>query len=623
MAIRRRDVLAGSLAWAQFVASRNVLAQNAPAATRAAVVIGVNKTGNLPVLKAAVSGAKLVAEWLEEEKFDVKLIVDESGPVTAAAIKRVVFELVERNWLSRTLTQLVVYFSGHGMAFGSSEFWLLTGAPEDTSEAVSVVACCDLAHNCGIPNVIFISDACRSIPEYNASLIGGTPIFPNKVPIPGSEESAVDRFLAAEPGNPSFEVKEIAAAKYAGIYTAVFLDAFKRPRRDMVQDVGGHNVILNIKLKTFLKEEVPQRLGAVDLNHTQYPVARFESRDNNYIGHALGPVTDPVVTASNPAKTTVLDVASHRLNISTIGAIGSLITVDSQILTKVASESGFEAAQKNILEAQRPESFETQTGFSVNGARVKVAVAAWPSRAEILRSSITNPGTDGPALVRISQSARPVTVGLIFEDGSGTVLAALPGFIGTLTVEKGLVVSVTYLPSRNSPRWSEYGADSERLDRLRSVVATSARYGAFRIDGNKDERTEAARRIGDQIRVLKGIDPTLGIYAAYAYADANLTEQVRSVRSFMQGDLGADLFDVALLANALSGKRIDGLSNVVPFCPMLTQGWQLLRVKEVSLLESVERARGDLRDSLWTTIGPRGMDLMLGVIQSLGRTNAG
>jgi hypothetical protein len=49
---------------------------------------------------------------------------------------------------------------------------------------------------------------------------------------------------------------------------------------------------------------------------------------------------------------------------------------------------------------------------------------------------------------------------------------------------------------------------------------------------------------------------------------------------------------------------------------MLTQGWQLLRVKEVSLLERVEKARDDLRQALWTTFGPRGMDLIFSAIQA-------
>src|SRR5208283_1187286 len=140
----------GGLALAQLTASRKLSAQclTTPNA-RAAVVIGVNKTGNLPVLRAAASGAKSVADWLCAEGFEVKLIVDENGPVTGDAIRRAVFDLVGRG----TLSQLIVYFSGHGVCVGFNEFWLLTGAPSDGNEAVSLVECWELAHRSGIVNV--------------------------------------------------------------------------------------------------------------------------------------------------------------------------------------------------------------------------------------------------------------------------------------------------------------------------------------------------------------------------------------------------------------------------------------------------------------------------------------
>jgi hypothetical protein len=224
-----------------------------------------------------------------------------------------------------------------------------------------------------------------------------------------------------------------------------------------------------------------------------------------------------------------------------------------------------------------------------------------------------------PALLKIPQSySKPVTVALVFGDGSGTVLAALPGFFGAVAVEGGHVASVTYSPSRNSEHWGEYEAAGKRIDELRALVATSAQLGVFHIEGDRESRTAASSRLADQIRVLKAVDPTLGIYAAYAYADANVPEQVRSVQSYMRRDLGVDLFDIALLADSLSGRRIEGSLNalVVPFCPMLTQGWQLLRVREVRLAEDVQRARESLRPGLWTTFGPNGMEFIGRAIQS-------
>jgi hypothetical protein len=625
--MRRRDVLVGGLAWAQLIASRSARAQGTTPVTRAAVVIGVNKTGNLPVLRAAVSAAKSVADWLDKEHFNIVPILDDKGPVTAGAIKQAVTSFVNQP----SLTQLVVYFSGHGMSVAFNEYWLLSGAPDDPNEAVSLVECFELAHMSGIPNVVFISDACRSSsPDFQSGLIHGTLIFPNRPAPPGASQTDVDRFLATGPGAASFEAK-VAADSYQAIYTTTFLDAFAHPYSGMVQTVGPDSVIPNYKLKDFLSKEVPRRLGNIDPKYVQYPDTRIESRDNNYIGHALAAAASPPVVLSENA--TVLDVANYHIDRSSIGALSSIQKFDVKVLDQVAVDSGFQAAQKSVFKAQavpksndphqlNPVPADVRTGFSISGAKLRAALATGGARAEIISPGN---GRDVPAVVRVLPPGPPaVTVGLLFEDGSGTVVAALPEFIGTLTVEGGRVASGTYLPNVGSYLWPEYQqGQEERLNELHALVATAAKYGVFRIEGAKEDKQKAGARLADKIRVLKSIDPTLGVYAAYAYADSDLIGQVQSVRSYVREDLNVDLFDLALLANVLSGKPVDGRGDVVPFCPMLTQGWQLLRVKGVSLPEQVERARDDMRDALWTTFGPRGMDLVFSAIQSVGFRNNG
>jgi hypothetical protein len=121
--------------------------------------------------------------------------------------------------------------------------------------------------------------------------------------------------------------------------------------------------------------------------------------------------------------------------------------------------------------------------------------------------------------------------------------------------------------------------------------------------------------MADRIRMLKGIDPTLGIYAAYAYADAGLPGRVRSVMGFMRADLQVDLFDVAMLAGALAGKPPVDPNAAVPFVPMLAQGWSLLRVSDVRLPEAAAAARDDLRPGLWTTLGADAMAAVTAVLR--------
>src|SRR4029077_11194740 len=125
------------------------------------------------------------------------------------------------------------------------------------------------------------------------------------------------------------------------------------------------------------------------------------------------------------------------------------------------------------------------------------------------------------------------TVALEFSNGNGTVLAVLRDFIAAVVVGDGVVANVSYIPSQNSSRWSYYHNERDRLDQLRASVATYGKFGPFRLEGYKKTRNQIAEQLADRIRVLKGLDPTLGIYAAYAYAEAGLTEKVRSVSEFM------------------------------------------------------------------------------------------
>jgi hypothetical protein len=116
-------------------------------------------------------------------------------------------------------------------------------------------------------------------------------------------------------------------------------------------------------------------------------------------------------------------------------------------------------------------------------------------------------------------------------------------------------------------------------------------------------------QLAQRIKVLKGIDATLGIYAAYALADADVPDQVRSIRALLRDLYNVDFFDVALLA----GTDLQSPGNrrrVVPFCPMLSRGWSLLRVKNVSLLPGLLEARNSMRESLWTSFRAPGMKII-------------
>ena len=102
---------------------------------KAAVIIGVGKTGGLVPLKSPVPGAKRVADWLKGEGFEVQCLTDEFRPVIAGEVKRAIKSFVT---LPPRLNLLVVYFSGHGYWYPRSDQWLLSQAPTEPDEAINV-----------------------------------------------------------------------------------------------------------------------------------------------------------------------------------------------------------------------------------------------------------------------------------------------------------------------------------------------------------------------------------------------------------------------------------------------------------------------------------------------------
>ena len=98
--MKRRDFLAAGLSMAGPWAVRFAYGQ--PITARGAVVIGVDKVGNLQPLKGAGSGARSMAAWLAAEGFDVKPFVDgPNSPVRANDIFMAVDEFVRRGTLDQ------------------------------------------------------------------------------------------------------------------------------------------------------------------------------------------------------------------------------------------------------------------------------------------------------------------------------------------------------------------------------------------------------------------------------------------------------------------------------------------------------------------------------------------
>jgi Caspase domain len=611
--VRRRDFLTMSASVAGTLAVNSAFSQPITPPARAAVVIGINKTGDLPPLRAAASGAKSIASWLQSEGFETTLLVDEEKPVLASEIFNAISIFVRRG----TLNQLIVYFSGHGFLTGpGSEFWLLSNAPENPNEAVSLLESAIRAKSCGIPNVVFISDACRSRADSLSALgVRGSLIFPNlNIARAGA---SVDKFLATLAGDPALELPVAnSSSEFEGIYTSCFMDAFKRPDPNMIKHFpGGLDVIPNRLLEPYIEREVRTRVQAKSRTLRQIPDAEVNSPDTIYIGRVLAQPTlqNSVSTTGFGGlinESTVVDAVRFQLRL-TRGLYERILPQERVNILKAAATSGLSSAQALIRNSISSLKSESMTGFTITGAQLRrvAAIGALAQIADLSDRTIVR--------VPLTDERPAISVALQFSQGAGTVLTALNGFVANVVVEDQKVVNVSYFPVEGGPRWSEYQSERVRLNELHAVVSSAARFGVFRIDG--ENINQQAADLGDTIRVLKDIDPTLGIYAAYAYSGADLLDKVRSVQAFMLADLRVDIFDVALLAGMLSELPYLGAgarSEVFPFCPMLAQGWALLRIKDVRLAPKIDALRDHLQPSLWTTFDESGMALVYDLIQT-------
>ena len=99
-------------------------------------------------------------------------------------------------------------------------------------------------------------------------------------------------------------------------------------------------------------------------------------------------------------------------------------------------------------------------------------------------------------------------------------------------VEDDELVDVACEPSANTLRWQEYQNSASEIRTLRGVAASSAQHGRFRLVA------EDAGALARKMQYAKGIDPTMAVYAAYAYYDLQTVEWIDQMSRYLRVDLG-------------------------------------------------------------------------------------
>ena len=599
--------------------------------SRVAIVIGVNKPKAPAPLQGAVSDAIGFATWIEKQGFETVSFVDDKNPVTLASI----FAEVERVVNAGTYSQMVIYFAGHGLQNGGSEVWLLSGAPDNSGEAISVEASVMAARESGLTSVVFISDACRSIPNnLQSSRLDGSSIFPNRQ-LNRRTRPEVDRLFATLPSLVAVEAaKADDKARREGVFTREFILSYRNPPAALIEqrsEAGqSFEVVTNRKLKDLVRTLVEDAAFAAAPQSAQLPEFILESVDA-YVGRVeraqsqtgetlrlhlpdIGGTLLGEATEEGGGRIESFDVprrnreppARRRVSPPSIGTLarkaidvarnaGSIEQMAAAV-AGIDQSLGFEDSINLFSQAPPVDRFETQTGFSVTGAKVR--------RAKCPHFVVAVLGTQWVRIEPEDVKAPSASVLIEFDNGNGTVLPGLRGYIGHIFVEQGVVVNVNYVPATNSSLWPSYEAQRQEVEALRAAVAAAAKLGVFRIAPSE------AASFGDKLRQLKIFDPTLCLYTTYAFASAGLEDSLRSVLPSIYDNLRTMLFDCAMLGDRNVVARETGPPTILPFCPMLRQGWSLLAVREAQLADAAREARDFLLPALWTTFAPEGVTIL-------------
>ncbi|MFI0813886.1 hypothetical protein [Streptomyces echinatus] len=539
--------------------------------TRAAVLIGVHKAGDLPELEAVGQGIDHMHDWVKKQGIPdrlIRIISDTTGnAVRCSAITAAVTSFVNR----RSLEQIIIYFCGHGIYRSQSEYWLLSEAPDNPNEAVNVAASIALAEQCRVPHVVLISDACRTAPaSIQYDRVHGGLIFPNRPPS-GTPASA-DVFYSSGLGDSSFEIRDpkVASRAYHAVYTEVMAKALKGGYPELLEAArdGSAEYVRPYPLKDALPELLSKHIRALGATLTdQTPDSTVTS--NQLIAwlsrFPKSPASSSLGLAAESDDRGADGESGDSGSTAANGGSGESDEIPLPV-DRVAAAAA--AAAARLERSRNPGAIDAPAAVHVQGAVVK---AVYSGRAQAGRL------TDHLVQVWLTDSTPDSSVLLHLDSGHCAVVPALLGRLATVTIEDNQLVDVSYAPLApgNSSR--------KQLDpiyvKVRARIAAASRYGISWWNGAAPENlVDIFYKCGES-------DPSLAVYFSHALASLGRRDLVRK----LQPRNGRMLYDVMLVGNFNERK-------VVPFLPLLSRGWALLGLSEPDIRLSTPIPR----NSHWT-----------------------
>ncbi|WP_282948916.1 caspase family protein [Cellulomonas endometrii] len=525
---------------------------------RAVVLVGVARTGGrFPELPAVPEAVAAVRDWARAQGVPDDLVLTfadtDGSPVRGGDVLAGVRSLVQRG----DVDQLVVYFSGHGVNNGNSEFWLLPGAPEDGSQAVNVSLTAWQAERLPVRHVVLVSDACRTAASTVQELgIQGVSVVPNLPP--HGPAAAVDVFYACALGDPAYEVKDaaVAGAAYRALFTTVLVRALRGELPDVVTPDDGRpeprpGLVRPWPLKRALPGLVAAHLAAVraPLDLVQTPDARLSSDPDVAWLSLLEPWPPAAEAAADAGAPGGADTAPTPAG-DAPAPVGAAPTPAPAAPAGPAVRAAAAAADRLAENLAGAGDLAVAGGTAPSGPELELELAVAPGPPVTVR------GARAVRLERLTDTAALV----VLDSGCCAVLPVLPGRVTVALVEDGALVdcAMPWDPAAGSPD----GRSAVGLAR-RARSAAWSRFGL-----SLDDDDEADDGPDD--------DPLTVVYRAWALHDRGRRAAAAALAE--PGTDGARLFDVTLLAQpgGVADPDDPRWASLLTPVPLLARGWSLL-----------------------------------------------
>lgn len=580
---------------------------------KCAIIIGINDTPGLPYLESPCSYARRMEQWAKGQGFETRLFTDtaditaEKSDIRLRDIMAAADELLKLN-----PKQLLVYFAGHGMELEpGNDIWLLPGYQMWPDEAINLTKNRNVVFESGVDHVIFISDACRTVRQRDADRqVLGTSIFPSLHRV--NYDVVIDVLYSTWPKQASIDYRD-EHGNYISIYSECLLECLHGKVKEVIRYVEDHGeeeavpVVICPDLSKYLKKTVPVIIKEKTSRHQQpnsfvtssepIHVARFNTSELPDDDLKKQIIEEFETEASFPPAETIKDRLDYIKKMPHKFAFKRELGRNIDLIDSVH--------RSMVNEYSLP---SNQTGIVIHGNKYPKIFTLRGNDESLLtdinyRDSFLNE-VDVINFIDISNEKELPIIFVSNPRKTGYYpVTLLPFFITNVIFDKNEMISIDYYPTKGYRRMDAIVNRTEIANRKAQIIA-AASNGIF----------QGTEELGSYIRRYKSLDPTLGLFAAYAYFQNGKFEMVRSVYDYMKGESEPVLPEISLL-NHLSDRRNESiLINRNTILPMLTQGWSYIPLHENWI---TDRLQNYLRPGLWTSFTPGGMEHIHSIIQPI------